>query len=521
MIMLLGSTPLAAQNKFSGLWGKYGEKWQRGNRLPDFSFAGYASGEKKIPEYKVSTNVKTTGALGDGEHDDTEAFRKAIESTESGAIYIPEGKYKITDILTIKKSGIVLRGAGINKTVLFFPKTLTDIKPNWGHTTTGKRTSNYSWSGGFIRFEGWYIGKTIAKIAESAKRGDSSLILNDASKIKPGSRIIIYIADNKEHTLFKYLYAGSPGNFSKFKGRVKIPFITRVLNISQNTITIERPLRTDIRTEWTPVIKQFSPSLHDSGIENLTIEFPKTPYKGHFSELGYNGIDFANAAECWAKNIKIHNADSGIFTHSAFCTIKNIIITSARPPKKGKTGHHGIELCGSDNLCESMEFKTLFIHDLGVSLGSFGNVYSDIKGPDLCMDHHKRAPYSNLFTQIDAGKGTHLWHCGGGKNLGKNSAAYETFWNIKTTQPQKYPPNSFAPPLINIIGINSEEEAVTDKKGKWFEPIPPEKLLPQNLYKAQLAKRLKLIKKQVLLQCLKKRKIFKTASRRYTLTPLR
>ena len=494
-ILFFGTSALSAQDEFSGLWGKNGEKWHPGSRLPDFSFAGYASGERNIPEYKISINIKKLGAVGDGVHDDTEAFKKAVENTNSGAIYIPEGKYKITDILKIKKSGIVLRGAGIDKTVLFFPKTLTDIKPNWGHTTSGKQTSNYSWSGGFIKFGGWFIGKTLAKIAEPAKRGDTRLTITDTSKTQPGSRIIVYITDTKEHTLFKYLYAGCPGNFSKFRGRVKIPFITKVVNVSQNTITIERPLRTDIKMEWTPVIKQFSPSLHDSGIENLTIEFPRTPYKGHFSELGYNGIDFAYAAECWAKNIKIHNADSGIFTHSAFCTIKNIIITSDRAPKKGITGHHGIELCGSDNLCESLEFKTLFIHDLGVSFGSFGNVYSDIKGPDLCMDHHKRAPYTNLYTQINAGKGTHLWHCGGGRNLGKNCAAYETFWNIQTIQPQQYPPSSFAPTLINIIGINSEQQTVTDKKGKWFELIQPKKLLPQNLYKAQLKKRLRLRKK--------------------------
>src|SRR5690606_26028940 len=96
------STSLFAQ-QYSELWGKNGEKWTPASRLPDFSYAGYHSGEAEIPELPVKANVKDFGAVGDGLSNDTEAFQKAIQSVSNGAILVPEGTYKITDLLLIDK----------------------------------------------------------------------------------------------------------------------------------------------------------------------------------------------------------------------------------------------------------------------------------------------------------------------------------------------------------------------------------------------------------------------------------
>lgn len=98
--------------------------------------------------------MKTFGAKGDGVTDDTQAFLDALAQVKAGAIEVPPSRYRITRPLEITRPNIVLRGAGPDKTVLLFPKTLNDIKPNWGTTTTGQRTSNYSWSGGFITLRG-------------------------------------------------------------------------------------------------------------------------------------------------------------------------------------------------------------------------------------------------------------------------------------------------------------------------------------------------------------------------------
>ena len=109
---------------------------------------------------------------------------------------------------------------------------------------------------------------------------------------------------------------------------------------------------------------------------------------------------------------------------------------------------------------------------------------------DLCFDHHKRTPYANLFTDIDAGEGTRLWQCGGGAALGKNSGAWETFWNIRARRALKYPPSSFGPAAMNLVGLRTAPEAaVKELDGKWFETIEPEKLEPRDLHAAQLRRR--------------------------------
>lgn len=113
-----------------------------------------------------------------------------------------------------------------------------------------------------------------------------------------------------------------------------------------------------------------------------------------------------------------------------------VVLTSERTRDKQRntTGHHGIQVTGDDNLVRNFDFQTRFVHDLTVA-HCHGNVFCDGRGEDLSLDHHKYAPYSNLFTNLDAGAGTQLWVCGGGAALGKNCAAWGTFWNIRAERP--------------------------------------------------------------------------------------
>lgn len=120
IMTLIGTYQTNGQDNvlYSELWGKDGEKWTPESRLPDFSYAGYHFGEAPLPNIKAVTDVTKFGAVGDGKTDCTEAFKKAIEATDKGAITIPEGRFVINDIIWIKKPGIVLRGAGMGKTVI-------------------------------------------------------------------------------------------------------------------------------------------------------------------------------------------------------------------------------------------------------------------------------------------------------------------------------------------------------------------------------------------------------------------
>ena len=492
LLLLLAVQSLADGAESSGphslLWGKEGERWSAASRLPDFSFAGYRSGAAPIPNPAVKVNVRDLGAKGDGESDDTQAFVRALETVQDGAILVPAGRYKITDILYIRKSNVVLRGEGPDKTVLIFPKALEHIKPKASATTTGQATSGYSWSGGLIWVEGKPTGTQWSDVKMKATRGSNVIELAAPATVTPGQRIEIEQQDPGDKSLITHLYGGQSGDVSKI-GSARTPFVSRVTAVDGARLTLERTLRTDVDPNWKARVRLYQPSVTEVGVENLAFEFPAGVYGGHFKEDGYNPLAFSGVADCWARNLRIFNADSGPFLSGSFITIENIVFEANRPPDKGgDTGHHGVTM-GNDNLLRDFDFRTKFIHDISVE-GSGGSVVMDGKGVDLCFDHHNRHPHANLFTDIDIGAGTRMYRSGGGASLGRHAGAWTTFWNIRAARPQKWP-EGWGPDLMNFVGVESKDAPVLDEKGRWFEPIPPAQLQPSNLYEAQLARRLK------------------------------
>ncbi len=87
----------------------------RGNRILDFSYAGYRGGGVSIPDAPVRAEIEP----GDG--DDTERIQHAIDEVSArspdengfrGAVLLRAGVYEVADSLRIEQSGVVLRGEG-------------------------------------------------------------------------------------------------------------------------------------------------------------------------------------------------------------------------------------------------------------------------------------------------------------------------------------------------------------------------------------------------------------------------
>ncbi|MCI0535967.1 MAG: glycoside hydrolase family 55 protein [Verrucomicrobiales bacterium] len=485
-------TAIAARSavQHSALRGEDGQNWTPQSRLPDFSFAGYHSGEKELPNVPPGVSVKDFGAKGDGVIDDSQAFLDALAQVRSGAIEVPAGRYRITRILAINRPNVVLRGAGSDKTILFFPTPLNDIKPNWGATTTGQRTSNYSWSGGFVTLRGSFGSRPLADIVGEAKRGDSSILVSSTKQLRVGQRIEVFQSDTPDNSLAVHLYTGDSGPVQNLKGRTQSSLVCRVTRLEGDRVHLDRPLRCDVRAVWRPQLRSFEPTVTESGIENLSFEFPKEPYRGHFTELGFNAIALSGVADCWVRNVRTLNADSGLFISGNFNTVQGVVLESQRAEdKQNCVGHHGISLGGGDHLVTDFDFRVRYIHDITVSHHCSGNVCARGHGVDLALDHHRYAPYENLFTDLAAGAGKRLWKCGGGADLGKHCGARGTFWNIRAANPLSYPPAGFGPPSMNLIALETVQPSEIAPEGKWFEAIKPGEIQPQDLHAAQLRRR--------------------------------
>ncbi len=86
-----------------------------GDRIPDFSFCGYMASDTSIPDVAVKVIVSATSG------DATERIQNAIDYVSSlpldkngfrGAVLLGKGTFKIAGGLTIRNSGVVLRGSG-------------------------------------------------------------------------------------------------------------------------------------------------------------------------------------------------------------------------------------------------------------------------------------------------------------------------------------------------------------------------------------------------------------------------
>jgi pectate lyase-like protein len=498
--LLLFVVARAASAEVSPLWGKSGELWASTSRLPDFSFAGYRAGDAQIPNVPVSASVKDYGAVGDGIADDTAAFIRALQEMPAGALLIPAGRYKLTAMLKIDRSGVVVRGEGIDKTALFFPKSLTEaVGPGKDHAPG----NSWSWSGGFLTFQGRDVGRQIAEVTAPASRGDKRLAVASTAALQAGQWIRLVLKD-PDGSLARHLHADQQDGAEGYRGRDLVDFASPIESIDNNTIVLKRPLRTDVRLTWAPAVYRVSPTVEDVGVEDLAIEFPETKYAGHHDEPGYNAVDFEGVSNGWVRRVEFMNADSGIFfrARTKFCTVESVRF-AAGPGRmrtgygsdKGESqtlpvgGHHGILMddYSSDNLIFDFQLDFRFIHDTGVSAWAAGNVYSRGRGVDMDFDHHRRGPYENLFTQIAAGEGTRLWEHGGDDSDGPPSGARETFWNVRTDKPQT--PPSWAD-QANFIGVTASGPSAPSKDGNWWESDEPANLLPANLYEAQRARRL-------------------------------
>lgn len=451
--------------------------------LPDFSFAGYNCGERPIPDLPVACDVRRFGAVGDGVNDDTGAFQHALAATAAGAILVPAGRYLIRDMLTIGKPGVVLRGEGGTASVLVFDRHLTDVQPDWGATTEGRRTSNYSWAGGFIRIAGDLRVRPLHDVVEESQRGSDAVQVASTEGLAPGQWVTVQVDYDADGTLASFLYAGDPGNVSLLRDRfVRQPARIVAIDERSGRVRLDRPLRFATRQAWKPRLCAMAPTVTGSGIERLGFEFPALPYRGHFTELGFNAIALDQVAHCWVREVDIRNAESGIFVTAIHCSLADITISGVNPIEDPEThgtpggciGHHAIMIGGggsSDNLVTGFDIQDCYIHDLTVDHSTAGNVFSAGRGRDMSLDHHRAANHANLFTAIACGLGNRPWFCGGGHNLGRQSGAWNTMWNLRAAKPLTPPPPGWGPAAMLVTGLAA--------------PI-----LPENLHAAQLTRRL-------------------------------
>lgn len=387
-----------------------------------------------------------------------QALKQAIEQSPAGAaIYLPPGRYRITEMINITKP-IILRGAGPAHTTLYFPFSLTEVYGNTPDSSSGY--SQWAFRPAFINFLGRDpIGPEtlLATVTGHAAKGTNKLMLNSplVPKLVPGMWVRLVqsepdavtstahpASDTDSHSsLVEHLY----GNWDLMSEDVPdhlqarellgtqyaAQLLARLVSYEDFILTLDSALPFDVRPHWSPEVHSVQADVRNAGIENLHIEFEAKPYAGHFKEAGYNALYFSATHDCWVRHVHISNADYGIGLNGThFCTLEGIRMFDSTP-RGNENGHHGIDISyGSDNLVTNFAFYKDFLHDLSIEWYTHGNVFSEGFGTDLNLDHHRGAPFGNLFTDLQLGKGTRPFVSSGAHGRGPHSGAFNVYWNL-------------------------------------------------------------------------------------------
>ncbi|TNJ64206.1 hypothetical protein FE784_21555 [Paenibacillus hemerocallicola] len=428
------------------MWNEYAAAPQTHTHIPDCSFAGYRYSEQALPDIPEVISVKDTGAAGDGQRDDTLAFKRAIERAAlsgGGAIYVPEGEYLLSDILYFRHSGIVMRGAGKDKTKLLFAKSLTDILGPLPFGVHPLR-SQYAWCGGLIwvgpqasmtkdNWEGWDDKETLASLTAPAKQGAMTVQVDaeDAGKLTPSMAVQMTWDNPSDHSLLEAI-AGhermkatdwvSDGQMLTRWPRWYWP--TEIAKVEGTTVTLKQPLRLEVREKWNVALRPLGSHIREVGIEHLTIRMlhNDSDYV-HLQDKGFNGIYFNRAMHCWVREVAIHNAENGII-HAAVksSTVSGLTVS-------GREHHHALalRLHSHDNVFTDFRIESKTVHGINTEGLSSGNVWRKGVMVHGTFDSHRLMSFDSIRTDItlhNDGKP------GGGDGFGPFLGRRMVHWNV-------------------------------------------------------------------------------------------
>ncbi|UGQ11172.1 hypothetical protein LO772_30935 [Yinghuangia sp. ASG 101] len=411
-------------------------------------------------EPRATGSVVQARALGihPGRQDDVSGKLQAalddLAAAQGGVLELDAGRYVLDDPLFIHGSGVVLRGAGKASTTLFFTRPLRDSI----HANT-----NWSWTGGQIYFtsrerlaasaaenwdwgtnECWLAGPELTRLAPAA-RGTDVLIVDDTGPITPGEMVLLEVSDppGPDNRLLREM-AGDVAGARTYDWATRAPrlngttwtwpvVVTEVL--SARTVRIEQPLRVSLHPETPARLRSLGPTVHDSGVEDLTIENTLLTQTTHNINPGSNGVCFHAVHDCWATDIHVLNADVAFsMTAAKSCTLTGI-------SAGGRSLHHFTvtRAASHDNLVQDFELEEFtvpavpgsYLHGINVEWLSSGNVWRRGTLRTGTFDSHRAMPFENLRTDITVANTNAV--PGGALDAGPFFGARTVHWGIHVT----------------------------------------------------------------------------------------
>ncbi len=278
---------------------------KRGDRIIDFSHAGYMGGGVALPYVPAKITVHPLGE----NTDCTDYIQKAIDMVSAlpedengfrGAVLLAPGRYVCERPIQITTNGVVLRGSGSDPSgsviVMAGGKHTAIVMNNGLRQRVGNRLGEALPNEECIKVTDKYI-----------PAGSYQFTVTDASKLSVGDNIEIRKPVTEKWIKFMKMddlvRDGKPQTWIK-AGRLLIAERT-IAAINGNIVTLTVPLVDNYDAKFTDnnttvVVANNVRRLKQCGVENLRIESPAQAVnhtKALYYALRINGED------CWAKDI--------------------------------------------------------------------------------------------------------------------------------------------------------------------------------------------------------------------------
>ena len=274
-----------------------------GDRVPDFSSAGYGGGGVPIPF--IASRVQLAPVDGD----DGARIQAALDwmaeqptdaSGHRGAVLLAPGRYDIGGQIKIKASGVVLRGSGHGADGTVLVATGTDRRALIEIVGTLDRPS---------------LGTPRAIVDDYVPVGATRVTLADVGGLAVGQRVDIERPSPKEWIEFLGMDIGPARQPYNWKpGKFNLHWDRTITAIEGSTVTLDAPLTTALEPRFGGgklQAYQDDGYINDVGVENLRCESTYDAANPHDEQHAWNAIDLHAVRDGWVSDVVgVHFAGS-------------------------------------------------------------------------------------------------------------------------------------------------------------------------------------------------------------------
>lgn len=464
----------------------------RGDRIPDFSYAGYEGGGVALPRVPAKRTLKPSGA------DDTEAIQSAIDAVSAlplvngfrGAVELKPGTFHCAHTLSITASGVVLHGSGDGKNGAIIEMTGTPhlalrIAGHLQQTDLGVST---------------YIADAYVPA------GTFVIHVADAANFHPGDMLLI----RKPVTQIWIKFMGMDNLFRNGRPEhwIRTPYLDvrrRIAAVDGNAITLDIPLMDNYDARFFDgshalVSKiDLNGRLSHVGVEDLRFVAPTRRIA--LGEPAFSGIAVRDVVDSWLRSVALLDTTNGIGINAGserMTILKCSVVQQAAVTSHAKPADFACN--GSQILfdrCTGSGDSTFYIVTQAGQQGPIVALNCRFLGNGAIEPHqrwstgllvdncHVPGGGIDLMNRGEMGSG-HGWPIGwsvvwnsSAKRLGMNQPPGSYIWSIGNSGQQTdpaFPIFDGGPPRAAL------PPATTD--------LPGQPVQPQSLYLAQLKDRL-------------------------------